>query len=431
MLELIDNHSSEKANSGFFYSSEEEYYAIKEQLDNYDISKRKNLYNEENKGKKSLLFKVGILYFIALSLVVCIRILNNLNVFDGLDFITKNIVQSTLIQIVIMFGVAFLGYSLIRKQKLKSTFKDFKFKKISGKVILLSIVAGLAVYFLNGYLVSLFSYIISIIGYEGIPGDNTVNASNYTLFYFMVSVVCSCLLPAVCEETLHRGLLLNVIKRYGVGKAIIITGLLFGLMHLNINQFFFATCIGWILGVLTIVSGSIYPAIIVHFINNFLSTCGEFAYANSIDYLSLSSLINYVEGLLGKIFGNMVFFAVILLLAILLLYVIYKIYCITKFKQILTDVKNQNCAYFYHKNNVDETGKIKHNSLVNFFGTENIKLGLIAYLSNNNSQKRFWDNFDDTYLNEDRKNAMSWAFIVGSFVLSSVATIFTLVWGVL
>jgi membrane protease YdiL (CAAX protease family) len=75
----------------------------------------------------------------------------------------------------------------------------------------------------------------------------------------------------VCEEIAHRGMLFNGLSSLGTKNAIIYSSILFGLMHLNISQFFYAAIIGAILAVLTIASGSIIPAMIVHFLNNFIN----------------------------------------------------------------------------------------------------------------------------------------------------------------
>ena len=48
---------------------------------------------------------------------------------------------------------------------------------------------------------------------------------------FLVAV-----LPAIGEEFLHRGIVLQGIKHMGFKKAIVLSSLLFGLVHFNIQQ---------------------------------------------------------------------------------------------------------------------------------------------------------------------------------------------------
>ena len=88
------------------------------------------------------------------------------------------------------------------------------------------------------------------------------------------------MLPAFCEEFMHRGIVLQGIKHIGFKKAIVISALLFGLLHFNINQVAYAFVIGLILGFVAVVSKNIYPAMIIHFTNNFISVYLDFAFSN-------------------------------------------------------------------------------------------------------------------------------------------------------
>ena len=65
--------------------------------------------------------------------------------------------------------------------------------------------------------------------------------------------------------------------------------MLFGFAHLNVGQFFYATILGFFIGYVALVTNSIFPAIILHFMNNGLSLYFSFApkmnwpFANMID----------------------------------------------------------------------------------------------------------------------------------------------------
>lgn len=84
------------------------------------------------------------------------------------------------------------------------------------------------------------------------------------LTLFHVGVV-----PAICEEVLYRGYVMRAFqKSWGVLPAILISGLLFGLYHVQLSNLLPLASIGIILGFVTWVSESIYPAMLAHFINN-------------------------------------------------------------------------------------------------------------------------------------------------------------------
>ncbi|MEX1230177.1 MAG: ABC transporter permease subunit/CPBP intramembrane protease [Planctomycetaceae bacterium] len=75
--------------------------------------------------------------------------------------------------------------------------------------------------------------------------------------------------PALCEEIAFRGFILSGFNRTGrTGLAIALSSLTFGLMHMIPQQVFNAMLLGLVLGLLTVRSGSILPAMIFHFLFN-------------------------------------------------------------------------------------------------------------------------------------------------------------------
>lgn len=77
------------------------------------------------------------------------------------------------------------------------------------------------------------------------------------------------LVPAVCEEILYRGYVLRAFeKSWGIWVAIVFSGFLFGLYHLQLTNLLPLASIGMLLAYVTYVSDSIYPAILAHLINN-------------------------------------------------------------------------------------------------------------------------------------------------------------------
>lgn len=75
--------------------------------------------------------------------------------------------------------------------------------------------------------------------------------------------------PAICEEVLYRGYVMRSFeKSWGIAPAIILSGLLFGLYHVQLSNLLPLATIGIMLAYVTWVSRSLYPAILAHFINN-------------------------------------------------------------------------------------------------------------------------------------------------------------------
>jgi uncharacterized protein len=81
---------------------------------------------------------------------------------------------------------------------------------------------------------------------------------------FNVAVV-----PAFCEEVMFRGYIMRALERsWGVIAAIFVSGFFFGIFHLQLPNLLPLATIGIILALMTWLSGSIWPAVLAHFINN-------------------------------------------------------------------------------------------------------------------------------------------------------------------
>ena len=77
------------------------------------------------------------------------------------------------------------------------------------------------------------------------------------------------LVPAICEETLYRGYVMRAFqKSWGIWPAIIVSGLLFGLYHIQLSNLIPLATLGMLFAYITWVSESIIPAIIAHLVNN-------------------------------------------------------------------------------------------------------------------------------------------------------------------
>lgn len=81
---------------------------------------------------------------------------------------------------------------------------------------------------------------------------------------FNVAVV-----PAFCEEIMFRGYIMRALERsWGILAGIVVSGLLFGMFHLQLPNLLPLALIGIVLALMTWLSGSIWPAVLAHFINN-------------------------------------------------------------------------------------------------------------------------------------------------------------------
>jgi sodium transport system permease protein len=80
------------------------------------------------------------------------------------------------------------------------------------------------------------------------------------------------LLPAVCEELLCRGYLLQAwLPRMGKTRALIAVSIVFGILHLNPYRFLPTAFLGVVLGILAVETRSIFPAMLGHALCNTLT----------------------------------------------------------------------------------------------------------------------------------------------------------------
>ncbi|MBQ2744602.1 MAG: CPBP family intramembrane metalloprotease [Lachnospiraceae bacterium] len=114
-------------------------------------------------------------------------------------------------------------------------------------------------------LVSFINMISSLFVENGVSETLTRTVESNSL---IVNLLVIALLPAVVEEIIFRGLIFNGYKKRNPFKAALLSAFLFGLIHMNINQFSYAFVIGILFALLTYVTGSVIPSIIAHFIVN-------------------------------------------------------------------------------------------------------------------------------------------------------------------
>ena len=106
--------------------------------------------------------------------------------------------------------------------------------------------------------------------------DNTVMALSGQILgvAFPVMLFFMAVVPAFCEETLFRGIVYGGYRKHGNKfVAVMLSGFLFGVMHMNLNQALYAFAIGVLLALLFEATNSIWPTILFHFVYNAQSCC--------------------------------------------------------------------------------------------------------------------------------------------------------------
>ncbi|MCG2760530.1 MAG: CPBP family intramembrane metalloprotease, partial [Candidatus Delongbacteria bacterium] len=149
----------------------------------------------------------------------------------------------------------------------KSCFTKFlKLKSFKLKYLSIAIILGFAARYPIALISDKLLYLFPIPKmFDDLSILNT-RLGQINIFY---ALLITSILPSVFEEIAFRGVFLSVMeKKYSKAGLVLMTGLMFGGMHLNVFTLFETSVLGVLLGLITIYSGSIFPAMIMHFINN-------------------------------------------------------------------------------------------------------------------------------------------------------------------
>ncbi|MCR4717636.1 MAG: CPBP family intramembrane metalloprotease [Lachnospiraceae bacterium] len=109
------------------------------------------------------------------------------------------------------------------------------------------------------------------------------------------SLLLVAMLPAFVEETAFRGAIYGSLRGCRPVRAIILSGVMFGALHMNFNQFMYATALGIVMGLLLEATGSILSTMILHFCFN----------ANSVILLwGMPRIFEYMEKITGQNYNS-------------------------------------------------------------------------------------------------------------------------------
>lgn len=147
-------------------------------------------------------------------------------------------------------------------------------------------------YFLN-YAIGIIGALLSKIGLPDTSPDFSLNGSVLFNTFTFISVV---ILAPIFEELIFRGMILNTLTKYNKMFAIIVTSLLFGLLHLNITQAIPAFFMSLVLCYMYVQTDSILVTILAHAGNNLLALMSVYS-----DYFVLITVVIMVFVIYGLI----------------------------------------------------------------------------------------------------------------------------------
>lgn len=266
-------------------------------------------------GANKVFFWFTMLFMIfQLILTILVAVLSILNSgIDTMDLINKNIYIILLINQFIIVLIPVLVYTIKNKLNIKEVFKLNKLKFKPAVIITLLIVPS---FFVAAMLNTFAIYILQFIGdvpTQSIPVPKTLSE-------LIVGILIVGVTPAICEEMMHRGIMLSAYEKRGSMKAIVISAIFFGIFHFDITNLLGATFLGLLIGYYVVKTNSIFAGVLAHFLNNSLNEVLQYFIGDSvpkenvvsISFQELFGSILYgivgliVIGLLLKIFNKAV-----------------------------------------------------------------------------------------------------------------------------
>ncbi|XOQ47998.1 MAG: CAAX amino terminal protease self-immunity [Eubacteriales bacterium] len=126
---------------------------------------------------------------------------------------------------------------------------------------------GVAVCMLANIPASIVSNIENMFGFDtDLSMPLTDDPAVLILFFITIAVA-----PPIVEELIFRGIVLQRLRKFGDGFAIVGSALLFGLFHGNLVQIVFAFIAGLVMALVDVRTNSLLPSILIHFCNNAIS----------------------------------------------------------------------------------------------------------------------------------------------------------------
>jgi|GEM_PF-184085 len=146
--------------------------------------------------------------------------------------------------------------------------REFRFTRPPVRALVFAVLMAAPAYVLAAGVMQLIDLIYPIPAEYLKVLQEAVSLENLSLG--MVLLVMG-VLPGLCEETLMRGYIYRSFRSYGPWTAIVVSAVLFGIMHLDPFRLLPAALIGLYLGILLWRSGSIWVPIVAHAVNNSLA----------------------------------------------------------------------------------------------------------------------------------------------------------------
>lgn len=192
---------------------------------------------------------------------------------------------------IVLPALLILGIWIVIQEYKESANEDYEKVTVSDRLMLKGVkVSTLLMTVLLTFLILPLSTVANYISMLFV--DNEVLESSGDIINMTAgpAIILVAIFGPMCEEFVFRGMIFGGYRRAcSVFSSVLVSGILFGLMHLNFNQCGYTFILGCWMAIVAEATGSIWPPVLIHFIINFRSTAGLFI-SNYIDADALNDV---------------------------------------------------------------------------------------------------------------------------------------------
>lgn len=224
---------------------------------------KRSLFDQPRKVISGIVFSGTIVGMVLISLVFSITLglisslsdtpVGELQETDAYKYFSYLLYQIVYVGIIVAFAAIY-----------KSRPRDFGYRKVKVRYLFIALALAFGLLFSLNWVNGWFVELLSLLGYTA-PESALPSAAGAGFFGVLLVVA---VLPALCEETIFRGIILDGVKDIGTVAACLLGGLLFSIFHQSPTQTIYQFICGAAFTLLAIRADSIWPAILIHFVNN-------------------------------------------------------------------------------------------------------------------------------------------------------------------
>lgn len=180
--------------------------------------------------------------------------------------LTISTAVGTFLAVLTMFLWYFFG--VYKKEVKNGTYESVVPKLKDSKAILFIIAGSIAGYAVAVLIMDFALWLMPSIGGAYLQSMDAV-MGGVDILGFVLTLI----LAPIGEEICIRGLGINRLKQsYGLAGCVVLSGIFFGIYHLNPIQGLYAIPMGMFFGYLAYKFNSIVPCVLAHFVNNLMAT---------------------------------------------------------------------------------------------------------------------------------------------------------------